>query len=70
MMGAGQRIKCKKCGSIIQSMSRHDFKQCSCGKIFIDGGSDYCRIGFPGGQEMTDWIQFIDKPLSTGESVK
>lgn len=37
--------KCKKCGDIIESKSRHDFVECSCGAIFVDGGNDYIRRG-------------------------
>ena len=37
------RIKCKKCGEIIESMSRHDFKFCKCGAVAVDGGKDYLR---------------------------
>lgn len=37
--------KCKKCGDIIESKSRHDFVECSCGAIFVDGGHDYIRRG-------------------------
>jgi hypothetical protein len=31
-------VYCKQCKETIRSTSRHDFKQCSCGKVFIDGG--------------------------------
>ena len=37
--------KCKKCGDIIESKHRHDFVQCSCRSIFVDGGHDYIRRG-------------------------
>lgn len=40
-----QALKCKKCGDIIFSRSRHDFRYCSCGAIFVDGGFDYFRYG-------------------------
>jgi hypothetical protein len=39
------RAKCAKCGDIIVSRHRHDFKSCSCEEIHIDGGNDYCRGG-------------------------
>ena len=42
------RIKCKKCGDIIESMNRHDFKWCSCGECAVDGGHDYLRRCFKG----------------------
>ena len=43
---AGPKLKCNRCGDVIQSLFRHDFVQCKCGTCFIDGGSDYTRIGF------------------------
>lgn len=39
------RAKCLKCGDIIESYFRHDFVQCKCGAIFVDGGHDYLRRG-------------------------
>ncbi len=36
-------IPCSICGDIIESTCRHDFKQCSCGRVFVDGGLDYLR---------------------------
>ena len=39
-------IKCKKCGDVIQSRSRHDFRFCDCGAISIDGGYDYLKRSF------------------------
>jgi hypothetical protein len=35
--------KCKKCGCVIESKSRHDFVRCPCKAIAIDGGPDYCK---------------------------
>ncbi len=37
------KIKCKKCGDLIESEYRHDFKFCSCGACAVDGGHDYLR---------------------------
>jgi len=40
------KIKCKKCGDIIESKSTNDYKRCSCGVVAIYGGKDYLkRIG-------------------------
>ena len=36
-------IKCKHCGDIIESVSEHDFKFCSCGSVAVDGGHEYLR---------------------------
>ena len=39
------RIRCVACGDIVESKYRHDFKWCSCGTVYADGGKDYQRIG-------------------------
>lgn len=40
------KIKCKKCGNIIESKSTNNYKRCSCGVVVIYGGKDYLkRIG-------------------------
>lgn len=40
------KIKCKKCGDIIESKGTNDYKKCSCGVVAVDGGKDYLkRIG-------------------------
>ena len=38
-------IICPGCGDTIYSRARHDFRTCSCGKTYIDGGFDYIRAG-------------------------
>lgn len=37
------KIKCKKCGDIIESKSINDYKKCSCGAVAVDGGKDYLK---------------------------
>ena len=37
------KIKCKKCGDIIESKNRHDFVTCKCGSVAVDGGNSYLR---------------------------
>lgn len=32
------KIKCKKCGDIIESKSQHQFVICKCGAVGVDGG--------------------------------
>ena len=50
------RIKCKHCGDIIESINVHDFKSCSCGKVAIDGGKYYLkRTGTP-----NDWEELSE----------
>lgn len=38
-------LKCLHCNDEIKSLYRHDFKMCTCGKCFIDGGNEYTRVG-------------------------
>ena len=37
------KIKCRKCGDIIESIDVHNFKWCSCGAVAVDGGREYLR---------------------------
>ena len=39
------RAKCHLCDDIIESKSVHDFVECRCGSIFVDGGLEYQRAG-------------------------
>lgn len=39
------KAKCRACGTIVESTSRHHLELCPCGKIFVDGGKDYLRRG-------------------------
>lgn len=38
-------LHCNECNNDIYSNSRHDFVECPCGAIFVDGGFDYMRWG-------------------------
>lgn len=49
------RVRCKKCLTVLESKHRHDFVSCPCG-VFVDGGHDYLRGGWPGG-EYSDWVE-------------
>lgn len=37
------RAQCNKCGEIVESVHRHDFRFCKCGAIAVDGGREYLR---------------------------
>ena len=37
------KVRCKKCGDVIESTYCHDFKFCKCGAVAVDGGKDYLR---------------------------
>lgn len=50
------RIRCKKCGDVIESCSVHDFKWCSCHSCAVDGGHEYLkRLG-----ELEDWEELSE----------
>ena len=54
------KIKCKKCGDIIESKSTNDYKRCSCRAVAVDGGKDYLkRIG---NEEDYEELSIIDNP--------
>ena len=50
------KIRCKKCGDIIESVSVNDFKFCKCGAVAVDGGFDYLRIPL-GYFQWTSWLK-------------
>lgn len=52
--------RCKKCNTVIESRHRHDFVRCECGGIFLDGGLDYRRGGWTGGNP-NDWIEDLSE---------
>lgn len=54
------RVQCRRCLDVIESLSRHDFRICSCGAVFVDGGQDYFRWG--------GWVEDI-KPLTEDDDV-
>ena len=37
------KARCKRCGDILISEHRYDFKQCKCKAISVDGGTYYIR---------------------------
>ena len=37
------KIRCMKCGDVIESNSVYDFKFCKCGAVAVDGGHEYLR---------------------------
>ncbi len=45
------QIKCNRCNDVIYSGSVHDFKNCKCGAVAVDGGTQYLRRVGP----MKDW---------------
>lgn len=64
------KLRCKKCGDVIESKHSYDWQSCKCGSIFVDGGHDYQRYGWrsvenegqSNGKSSVD--EFIDFSLS------
>ena len=49
------RAKCLLCGDIVESVSVHDYRECSCGAMAVDGGKNYLRrMGNPSQIEELD----------------
>lgn len=59
------RIQCKRCKDIITSHHRHDYNECFCGSVQVDGGSWYLRRGWSEGNsedliiEMSEYYKDI-----------
>ena len=43
------RITCPNCKDQPVSRHRHDLNYCRCGSCYVDGGTDYGRIGYEDG---------------------
>jgi hypothetical protein len=48
------RAQCRVCQDMIESKHRHDFVNCQCGAISVDGGKDYLKRSF---KRSTDLIE-------------
>lgn len=66
------RIRCKNCGEIIESHTRHDFVECKCFKesnglkgVACDGGTAYLRrLGNPDDyEELSESRPFTDEEV-------
>ena len=60
------KIRCRKCGDIIESKSVHDFKFCKCELVAVDGGHDYLRrLG-----ELEDWEDLSEYEIVDDEVIE
>ena len=51
------KIQCKNCGDIIESTYTHDWVECSCGRVSVDGGHEYMKRSF---KEEGDYIELSE----------
>ena len=50
------KIRCRKCGDVIESKYTHDFRFCKCGAVAVDGGKEYLRrVG-----NLEDWEELSE----------
>lgn len=57
--------RCTVCKTVIQSKHRHDWVSCKCGKIFVDGGLAYQRIGYSvpeDFEDLSEWAPIEPEP--------
>lgn len=56
------KVRCKKCDDIIESLDTHDFKYCSCASIALDGGKEYQKVlwGINATEKVADVDEYID----------
>lgn len=60
------RLRCKECGDIIESLTVHHYIECSCGKCAADGGKEYIRrvYAYEGAYEELSEVEEWDDELS------
>ena len=52
----GNRARCRKCGTVIESKARHDMVACECKAIALDGGTECPRmLGEPEDFDFENW---------------
>jgi len=56
--------RCRACGTVLQSLSGHDYKTCPCdNKTMVDGGLGYGRYGGVDMDLVENWQVFADEPF-------
>lgn len=51
-------VECDACQQVVWSEHRHDYRECGCGLIAVDGGLDYLRR--VGDGEYTELSLYLD----------
>lgn len=51
--------RCLLCDTVVESRSVHDWRQCPCQNVFVDGGLEYLRLGVAQGwdtlENLCEW---------------
>lgn len=62
-------IRCNHCGDVIESVHRHDYVQCSCGKVAVDGGREYLRRSYSGTlDDFTELSEYAEADEADGSA--
>lgn len=64
------KIQCNNCKDIVESTHVHDFKQCSYGNVFTDGGKQYLRRGFKNSQDDYTDLSEYDRDAFIEQQIK
>lgn len=48
------KVKCNRCGDIIESRYTHNYVICSCGAVAADGGLEYLRRCYMNEDDFTE----------------
>lgn len=60
-------VSCNKCGDIIESKFTHDYQECKCGAISVDGGIEYQKLS--GNEEDINFNHTIYQDTESGDFV-
>lgn len=63
------KIRCNKCGDIIESKSVYDFVTCKCGAVSVDGGHNYLRRCAESLEDFEELSQYGEN-LSVADAVR
>lgn len=64
------RVRCKRCGEIIESVNYWDINFCRCGRVAVEGGKRYLgRIAIFSNEDYEELSEFEDgeNPLPSPE---
>lgn len=59
------KAQCAKCGDVIESVNRHDFKFCKCGSISVDGGKSYIKRSFKNYDDIIELSETYEEEYET-----
>ena len=56
------RVKCLECGTVLESLSVHDYRTCECpNRAMVDGGLEYERYGAKDMKKLKTMFEYVPK---------